>query len=506
MRCPSCGQESKIDDALYCARCGAPLAAAEGAAVEGAATTRLDRDVIEDGTTRLEVPPGSQAEPSREQPPADPPTTADTAERPGLPGPPAAREFVGSLRASLAGAGWPEAIGAACLAFLAVLCVGVVLVVAIKLQQPGFGSGASPVAILTTIVMLALGSLGADLGVGELQIAAMPLGALLAAGAAIAWVTSSLVARRDALTPERRALEGAKIGIPFGVLCLVAALVFRFRSGPDLIAIEPGSALVMGLLWGCLFGALGGLRSQGKLRLFARAGLMTLHARSQTAYAGFIGAASGLVMAAVLAAGAGLIWVIAGLATGAPGGDFGLGDALAAVIYIAAFLPNIVVSIVAVALGAPIEIGARITVGATAMGPLKRFSLLDWPGNGPPWYVYVVVLIAIAATVFLGYATRRAAGVKPRPVESLAVAVGLFAVVLGALALLAEARLGAGLVTARGFGRVAPDAWFTFLFAALWAVAGGAAGWRLAESSITPGIAVPGEQAPEPVAEEGGDA
>jgi hypothetical protein len=443
--------------------------------VPGAETTgRLERESNASDTAQF-----------RDASPADLETSAEPAvpsveESPQPGASPPWRDFTSAMGSAFVRAGWPTFTAAACIAFLAVLCVAVVLVTAIKLQYPGFGAGADPISILTTFVILGLASLGADVRIDRLELSAIPLGALLACGVAIAWAAAAAVRRRDAPTRATRAFEGAKIAIPFAVICLVASLSFTI-SGQNKVSVDPASAAIMAALWGVLFGALGGLRAAESRGDLLRATGAALGSKGPPWYGGVFGGISALVAAATLSIGAGLLWVVVALASGAPEGRFEATDAVAAVIYLSAFGPNVMVSIIAVSLGAPLEIGARVSVGGKLMGPLREISLFDWPG-GTPWFAFLLLAIPVLAGLIAGFSARRADD-KGGVVATLVTAAAVFAGSVFLFTLAAEARLGAGLVEARGFGRVAPNPWLSAGFAFLWCLAAGYGGWRLAQAS-----------------------
>ncbi len=189
-----------------------------------------------------------------------------------------------------------------------------------------------------------------------------------------------------------------------------------------------------------------------------------------------------LASALLLAGFAALVWIIVGLAKGVTPAGFGFGDALAALVYLAAFLPNVLVTIIALALGAPVEVGARVTFGGREVGPFGEWSLLDWGGDPTPWYLFLLLAIPLLSCMLGGFSARRNAHDPPRWLPVLAGAAVTFAVPLTVVALLADARLGAGLVTGGGFAHVAPDALLTLVFGLLWADALGYIGWRVADA------------------------
>jgi hypothetical protein len=192
------------------------------------------------------------------------------------------------------------------------------------------------------------------------------------------------------------------------------------------------------------------------------------------------GIAAGAVMvssAAVIAAAATLIGIILALVRGGLRADFGLGDAGAALVYLLAFAPNILVAMTSLGLGAAVDVGARVTVAGGKLGNLRELSLFSWGGESAPGIAYLLVLIPLTATVLGGFYARRRGGESP--VVVLGVAAATFAVILFVIALFGDARLGGGL-TGRGVAHVSVYAFRTFLLAGVWGAVGGFAGWKLA--------------------------
>ena len=186
-----------------------------------------------------------------------------------------------------------------------------------------------------------------------------------------------------------------------------------------------------------------------------------------------------LAVTAVMTGAAALIWNIVALAGGEPGRGFGAGDAAASVIYLIGFGPNVLVSIAAIALGASVDVGAAVSTGGRVIGNLTQISLFGWGRNSAPSYAFFLLLIPAASCAWGGYwlcLRRKASELWP----ALITAAAIFALVLGVLAAIADARLGAGLVRDRGFAAIAPNAGATMLLALAWGIALGLAGWRFA--------------------------
>ena len=348
-------------------------------------------------------------------------------------------------------------VQAASLAFLALLGVGSLLVIAVKAQYPSFGAGANPVEILTTLVIAGLGILRVPIHVGDLALTVLPLGALLLAGVGIAWAT------RSAGVVEAR--TGLYVGIPFALLCWIAALVFRHRFDTDPVFAGAVGALFWGGVWGAVFGWLGVVARRHQVP--------SLGAHSKTA-ATVLGGFAGLGLAALL------LWVIVALLRDALPRGFDGGDALASVVYLIVFGPNLVLALIAFSLGTPLHVGAQVRLNGRAVGSLTEYSMWDWGGRDPAGATWLVLLIPIAVTVGAGMYARRRAAEGATPV-SLWKAAALVAVVLGVACWLAEARLGAGLLARRGFAELRADVFWVTLAAFAWTMIGGTIGWLVEE-------------------------
>ena len=525
MRCPSCDHEIVDEEAVFCPRCGARVQPDQfeatdsiGADEDDGHTVELrpqDRgpsvvpsvntDVVRIGgrpdEDRVERREGDGPS-STDADPDPPPTSSAPEERladsysPGWQGQRdrAAAAGTGARRALAAG-GWIDASQAAGLAFLGVLGIGAVLLVAAKLQLPELGNELNPINVLSAIVMAGLGTLGVPLHLGGIEVSVIPLGALTATGLMISWAVRTSHRRREGGGTGERILDGAKVAIPFGVLCWLASLLFRLREEPNPVSSGAGEALAFGLLWGALFGALGALRSGTTLRQLLSQGLDRFRGRSTNAYGGFVAGGVMLLVTFLLAAIALLLWIIVGLARGGTPKGFGAGDAVAAIVYLIAFLPNMLATIAGFSVGAPVELGGQITVAGRLRGRVPAYSVFDWDGGTPPFYVALLVMIPVIACSVGGYIAYRNAKDKNQVVEVLAAAVVTFSVTLLILATLAEARLGAGLLGRSGFARLAVNAPITFLLAVVWSGALGFAGWKVAEMQDAE---KPAASAPEP--------
>jgi len=457
MQCPSCGAEVSDPLAAFCPRCAAPL-------TEGTeATARLDIPQEADtGTSKLDVEDVVEAAPEEDGAEPLPPRLA-------------------ALRERLEETGWLDALGAAGLAFLVLLVVGGVLVLAAKLNYPQLGGGADVLSAFNASVMAGLGALGVPIVIDGLAVSALPLGALAIVGAGIVWAVRTSLGDRRFPTVKAAVFTGARVGVGFGILCLFFALVFRFR-GQHPVSSDAGMSLVTGAFWGTLFGALGTIRVMEPLRSALRRVTSGFEAKDRRFYDG---AASGVVMlvvAGVLGAGATLLWVIVVLAKGAPGAHFGAGDAFAYLVYLAAFLPNIVVGIVSLSLGAPIDVGAKISVGGEMIGPMREYSLAAWGKGDPPSYLWLLILIPLIACGIGGLYARRKTDDPKAMVPVLLTASGVFAVTITLLGAFGPLRM-AGVLKGSGYALIAPDAPMVFILAFLISGVVGFLGWELAGRS-----------------------
>ena len=376
-------------------------------------------------------------------------------------------DYVDAIRRRVASS-WLDPVGAACLAFLFLLTLGALLLVAAKLQFSGFGAGANPIEILSAITILGLAILRVPIHVDDLVISVLPLGALLAAGLGIAWATSvTFRGKRDV-----GVWAGAAVGIPFGLICWIAALVFRF-DGTNVVFSGAWGALFWGLAWGGTFGALGVWRVGRKRRRLSE--LVSVTGGGGPVRRGATAAALALGTSGLLGTVAILLWIIVALIRGVPGPRFGIGEAVAAFVYLLAFAPNIIVSLTALGMGAPVYVGARVTVAGAGIGRIDRI----WLFGDAPGYTFLLALIPLVACSLAGFWARRSSDEKEL-VPVLGAFAAVFAVTVGLLAWLGEARLGAALL-GRGLARLDVNALATFLFAAAWAVVAGLGGWFLAD-------------------------
>ena len=474
MRCPGCGNETSDDDAEFCSRCGASLRPREGdvtARLEAGAPARSGSTRTGAAGSAGESDTGRLVEEERPEP------------APSAPDRSASGVFDDVAR-RLAGRGWVDASAAAALAFLVLLSTGAILLLAAKLQSPTFGAGADPLEVFTAVVILVVGSIRVPVHLGDLVFTLLPLGASTAIAAGVVWATRTSY-RRDRV-PAPSARDGLKVGVPFALLCWLFALVFRFRTPPVVAHAGAIGALVLGGLWGSLFGALGAATLTMSPAALVAKGMAWLGARSRTLRQGVQAGGVMLGLGVLMAAAVLLLWIIVGLARGAQPRSFDAGDALSALIYLIAFVPNVVVAILSLSVGAPIEVGAQVTFGGRLVGTIQDYSIFGWAGGQAPAWVFLLPVIPLLACIGGGVWLRgrtgdgeEGAGGDPR--RSVAVAAVTFGATLFALALLGEARLGAALVRNRGVGLVAPNPWLVGVLSFAWAAVGGLAGVYLSD-------------------------
>lgn len=361
-----------------------------------------------------------------------------------------------------------EPLATASLAFLTLLVVGAVLLIALKLQYPDFGAGASPIEILDAVAIIALALLRVPVHIDGLVVSVLPLGGLVAVALGFLWARRS-APRGDNGPPP---VFGALVGVIFGILCSIAALVFRY-GGPGEVHAGAWGALLWGTLWGSAFATVAELARRRSTAFDPRPwfGPGTRGWRRGVA-AGVVS----LAVAGAVAAALGLVWVIVTLLRGGPGPRFGVGEATAALAYLTVFAPNAVVTLTALGMGAPVYIGSRVTIAGAGVGSVRRV----WLGGGSSWFLWVLVLIPAVACIAGGYWARLGSAGSPRVVIGTQAVV--FGSVLGVLALLGEARLGAAIL-GRGLARLDVNALATFVLGVVWGIAGGTGGWLLAQTT-----------------------
>jgi hypothetical protein len=473
MDCGSCGATIQDPEAKFCSRCGHPLAG------DAEATDRVDAPESSSQalpqTGRVGDSNGD-FDPEGGRPPS--PGRPDT--EPGRHGSAAAgvvatiQDMMAVIRHAFAEGGWGPAVSAAALSFLAVLGVGAAFIGVLKIYDPSFGAGRSAPWVIVRIVISGLASLGIPVEQVGAEGAILPLGGLLLIGWVSVWASRSVVMKSTASSTSGRAVQGAKTAIPFGLMVFVAALVFRVRV-PVEVGANPGVGLLVGALWGAIFGAIGGTMAGGNLRAL----IETPPAKYAVGIDGGRSAAIMLVTSAALACGATLVFLIVNLAAG-PDVALAAGDALAIVFLLLVFGPNIVAGVLAFSIGAPITFVAR-SLGVRVQ---NEFSLLGLGGGNPDWHLYPLLLIPLSACLLGGYWARRRSADPRRSLETVGIAVCLFAVVVGALAALGGISLDRVFLGEGNLLVLRADPGTTFVLALLWAALAGVAGWKIADTQI----------------------
>jgi hypothetical protein len=364
-------------------------------------------------------------------------------------------------------------------AFVGLVAVGAVLVAAAKLQFTSLGTGSNPLRVLTASVISGLGTLGTGVRLGGLTIAVVPLGALMASGALIAWAASS-VGETSTRNVNQRLMTAARFGVVLGFLCAGAALIFRIPEEPVPVVVPPVQAGVLGVLWGFGFGALGIFLSRNSLRSGIVSGSSRLYARVDGRRGEVLVCSAaglgGLVVTSLIAV---LIGLIFRLATSPLPGRFDVGDALAALVFLVAFLPNVLVAIASLSIGAPVTVGAEITAAGERVGPVVHYSLASWGNDATPPLAFLLLLVPLASFLFGGYAARAVSAGRGGPPLHLVASAGITSLVLGALCLVSDARLGGGLVGEAGVAKVAADTAAVVPLAFGWSLVLALAGWAI---------------------------
>ncbi|HEX2088613.1 MAG TPA: DUF6350 family protein [Actinomycetota bacterium] len=297
-----------------------------------------------------------------------------------------------------------------------------------------------------------------------------------------------------------RAVNGAKVAIPYAVLCFGVAWIVRFSipTPQGQVTIHP--SYIAALLWplglGLLFGALGGLRSGGDEQWVAN--VWWQRARGALTGAGWmvtLGLAfsfAGLLVLAVVKPSATVDYFQGVFDQGAVSGIAGIVATLMVVPNMAAFILF------------PAMVPTCLTASAQVVGPSFSFCVLSWTqfpreveGAGaqaiptgalpnPPIGYYLFILAPLLAVILGGMlAARRGRAQRRQEAIGLGAAAG-FVFGLAALVVIILSALSAhGTVTAaqaaqtqsfRASLRFGPDVFPGFLIAMAWGLIGGAVG------------------------------
>lgn len=448
-------------------------------------TQPKDDDPTQDGTRELKhdgsedpsAEGSATVELDPESAPEDPRETAGTTREVRPEAARALEHLGGEVRRGIVAHGWDRAALAALTGFAAVLAVGSVFVVMAKLAVPDFGSGKSPLWIMARIGVAGLGALGIPIERAGEGASVLPVGALMLVGWILAWATRKVVETSGAFTLRERVLEGLKVAIPFALGCFIASFVFRLRDRDPSLGADPSWALILGLVWGAIFGALGGLWAGG-VRDAADAGDRWLENRPLLR--------DGLRTGATMLVGLGLlsaVVVVAAIALkvafgGAP--PISGGEAAAFVLAVILFGPNLVAGAAAFSLGGPVGVLARTIDGARVA---SEVSLLGWDAGRPSAYLYLLILVPAAAFAYGGYHARRSGAGSPA--EVIGIAAGVVGVSVAFLTWITRLRVSQAFLGRGNYLVAAADVLPAFVLSVASAGLFGYLGWRAGDKAST---------------------
>jgi hypothetical protein len=295
MRCPNCGNENP-DGARFCSTCGNALtetmAGSAPSPGEAEDESRMERPPgptppgpPEPGPTPEPPTPEPTPEPPSPEPTPHPPTPQPTPPAPTVPMGVAAP--VGAAAGTALTAGWGKAVGRAALAFIIVVLLGQVI--------PWLATASDPEAAPETLDVIKIGgvffflfhhagitfdlpnfSLGQDVAGpfgGAIPVSVTLAMAMMLGTAVAVWLLyrgGRAVAASAGGRPAVRALNGAKVALPYAILALGFSFLINFSIPlPPLPFFEGGQPLDIGpspiaaFLWplalGLIAGAWGGL-------------------------------------------------------------------------------------------------------------------------------------------------------------------------------------------------------------------------------------------------------
>ena len=319
-----------------------------------------------------------------------------------------------------------------------------------------------------------------------------------------------------------RALNGAKVGVPYGILCFAAAWAVRFSIPTPQGEVTLHPSYIAALLWplglGLLFGALGGLRSGGDTEWAVNPWWQ--RARGALSGAGW------MALLGLLFSFAGLLVMAAVLPSATRGyfeAVFEDGTVLGIFLILSTLLvvPNMAAFILFPAMG------TCLTASAEVVGPSLSFCVLSYtqfPRSGgspaagllpsgalpnPPIGYYAFILAPLLAMILGGMLAARRGRAKTRQeAVGLGAAAGFLFGLAALLVIILSAITAHGTVTAaqaaqtqsfRASLRFGPDLFPGFLIALAWGVIGGAIG-GLIEGRRRPATAAPAGPAWQPSA------
>ena len=326
------------------------------------------------------------------------------------------------------------------------------------------------------------------------------------------------LAERSGATPVwARALEGAKVGVPYGVLCFAAAWGVRFSITTPQGRVSAHPSLIASLLWplglGLLFGAIGGLRSAKE----AEWSVNPWWRRFRGAVAG----GGWMVTFALLFSFAGLL-VLAAVKPGVTGRyfqaifDAGALRGIAAIAAQLLIVPNMAAFVLFPAMG------TCLTASAHVIGPNFSFCVLSYtqfprstgaratgliPSGAlpnPPIGYYAFILAPLLAVLLGGMlAARRGAAETRQEAVGLGAVAGFLFGLATLLAVVLSAITANGTVSASvaaqsqsfdGALRLGPDVLPGMLLGFAWGILGGGIG-GLIEGRKRPTAVAPAEPA-----------
>ncbi len=379
------------------------------------------------------------------------------------------------VRRGIVANGWDRSALAALTGIAAMLAVGAVFVVMAKLVAPNFGAGKSPLWILARIGVAGLAALGIPIERGAAGTPILPLGALLLIGWFLSWATKRVVETSGALSLRERLIEGMRVALPFSLACLIAALVFRLRDRDPSVGADPYLALILGLVWGAVFGAIGGLRAAGVPPEAERGPLLETRPLLRDG----LRCAKTMLGALLLLSAVAVVAAIAlKLALGGPP-PISPAEATAFILAVVFFLPNLVLGAAAFVLGGPIGALAR-TIDGTRL--VSEVSLLGWGAPRPAVYVYLLLLVPVAAFAYGGYHARREGA--SAQVEVLGVAAGVVGLAMLLLVWISSVQVGRAFLGSGNYLVAAAEPFPAAVLAVIAAAAFGALGWWMADHSV----------------------
>ncbi|MCT1684617.1 DUF6350 family protein [Corynebacterium appendicis] len=341
-----------------------------------------------------------------------------------------------------------------------VVVLGVVVVCLATILLTGGRLAALPSSIAELWFVLH----GVPVSFQGVTLGAMPLAPVIGVAALIAWRVRAATRERVSIL-DLYAIFGLVVLIPFtlgavawfmvddaaSVFPLAPPAIHKALFVPVFVHLAGMACGMSGKLWKALLTRLGAPDSlYDAARATVRLSLRLL-------------AAAAVVYVVLLALGYGRITELLG--------EFpvlGAGGGLALFALSLLYLPNAVVSTLAVLLGAPVDIAqGGVSLFGAVLVPLPPFPLFAAiPGDVPVW---APVLLAVPAAVMIHF-------VLSRRLDALGI---LFASVLAAAFAAAAGLMSGGEVGA--YGWVGPNPWFFALAAALWTAFISGAAWLVAQ-------------------------